>query len=465
MKKNSSTKHELLMYLDDSLSSRILDIMFVANDNERKNYYVGYEEISLMNNMFVFLNNYIGNNIVKDFYATFRDKEKNYSYDFYIYFIYTYYQLFKDKESFSFSKEFITNIMDLYYLEEIEVGFNPEKFKMHYGHAYTGALNIKEEMNPDIINYVRNTLPKTLKSDLEKAIGIYILLAKALRYAPIYTITEDIYDTNPYYEVTLYNNEVVCVQFALIYYKLLQLYGIEANLTGNYEYHMYVNLSFGSMMIRCDATRYGYYSDQLELSDLTNTKYDFMIEGIDIDDSKYFDSNYIAYGKERLSSTIREVYKKLGLSIDLKDKINEFINKYQRIEFKKNREVDKSVIDERIEMLNGMFKFSEETVENIQLFNWLVNSVFYDIAEDRVESISLYRKVNERIELSKLLVLYDQDMNPYYYLYSNSKLTNYDVDTIVEIILRDGWCFKHQTDIDALRLSDYEVILKLIRKD
>ena len=367
------------------------------------------------------------------------------------------------KDSYSFSREFITNINDLYYLDEIEVAFNPDKFRMHYGTAFTDSLNVKEDVDSSIVDYVKNNLPKSLKTDLEKAIGIYILLAKVLRYAPIYTITEEIYDTNPYYDVTLDNNEVVCVHFSIIYHKILDMFGIENNLDGNVNYHMYVNLSFGSMMIRADATRYGYYSDQLELSDLTNTKYDFMIEGFYIEDSKYFDPKYVEYGRERLHQIIVEVYKKMGLNTDTKEKMNEFIDKYQRVEFAKVRDVNKSVFDERIAMLNSMFKFHEQTTENTQFFNWLITSVFYDIAELRAENISLYRNSDKGIELSKLLVLYEEDETPHYYLYSDGKIVNYDVDTVIDIILKDGWCFKHQTDIDALRIEDDDLILKLCR--
>ena len=151
----------------------------------------------------------------------------------------------------------------------------------------------------------------------------------------------------------------------------------------------------------------------------------------------------------------------MGLNTDTKDKFNEFIDKYQRTEFTKNKVVDKSVFDERIAMLNGMFKFHEDNVENTQFFNWMITSVFYDIAELRAENISLYRNTDNGIELSKLLVLYEEDATPYYYLYTDGKLVNYDVDTIVEIILNNGWCFKRQTDIDALRLQDEVLILKL----
>ena len=72
MKSDNSVKHELLMYLDDYVSNSILDIMFVAKPEERKNYYIAYNEISLMNLMFIFLNEYTGTDVVGDFYKKFR---------------------------------------------------------------------------------------------------------------------------------------------------------------------------------------------------------------------------------------------------------------------------------------------------------------------------------------------------------------------------------------------------------
>lgn len=456
-----TNNHELLMYLDDSINRSILDIMFIARNNDKKDYYVSYDDISLMNLMFIFLNKYVGKNIVKDFYSSFKDKKLNYSFDFYIYFIFTYYKMFESR--YNFSREFVTNIKDLYYLEEVEFEYNPDKFKMHYGDAEFGKINISRDVNSSLINYINDNLPKTLQSDLEKAIGIYVLLTKALRYAPVYLATGDIYDTTPYYDVTLENNEAVCVNFSLIYHKILEKFGIESNLTGSVDSHMFVNLNFGTMMIRVDATKYGYSNEQYELSDLTNSKYGFPIEGIKIDEKNYMDPNCIPYAKDKLTKAIIDVYTKLGLSRDSKKKYIEFIDKYQRNEFTKPREVNKEVFDERISMVNEMVDFHSDSAEDVQFFSWLITSVFYDIADSRLENILLYRFNNGKIELSKLLVLYEEDETPYYYLINNGKLVNYNVDEVVDIILSDDWCFKNLIDIDALYLEDDNLIKKLSR--
>ena len=125
--------------------------------------------------------------------------------------------------------------------------------------------------------------------------------------------------------------------------------------------------------------------------------------------------------------------------------------------------VNKEAFDFRISLLNKHFKIVEDNVENTQFYNYLLYSFFYDIADERMESVSLYRNNSGMIELSKLLVLYDEDLNPYYYLYTNGKLVNYDVDTVIEIILNDGWCFKELVNIDCLGNLDDDTIKKLMR--
>lgn len=452
---------EKLMYFDDALIERILNMMFVSKNNVKNKYYVKYNDISLMNLMFRFISNYKSTDITNDIYCEFENYDMDYELEFYICFIFYYYKLFVGK--YLFNPYFVDNISRLIYYSDIESLYNPNKFKLHYRVAYTDTLSLEEEVSDSLRNYVHENLPDTLDSDIEKAIGIYLLLATKLRYAPIYTLTEDYYDTQPYFDVTLENNEVVCIQFAIIYYKLLEEYGIEANLSGDVNSHMYVNLNFGSLSFRADATRYGFYSDQFDLSDMTNLKYGFKAEGIYIPDYAYSDFNYIAFAKERLNSIITTVYRKMGLRIDVKDKFDEYVDSFQRKYLSVTGNVNKEDFDFRISILNKHFKFVEDNVENTQFYNLLLYSFFYDIADERMESITLYRRNCGRIELSKLLVIYDEDLKPYYYLYTNGKLVNYDVDTVVEIILNDDWCFKRLINIDCLGELDDDIVKKLMR--
>jgi hypothetical protein len=361
-----------------------------------------------------------------------------------------------------YSDLFLNNINKLFYLNDIEYKYNPEKFKLHYSYAFLDDLSIDDNVSSELINYVDSNLPSNLDTDIEKAIAIYVLLSKILTYSPLYTIHEDISEINGYQNVNLINTDVVCVQFSIIYHKILSLYGIDSNLAGDINTHMYVNLNFGNMMIRADATRYGYYEDRFDLSDMTNLKYNFLIEGFKIYPVSYSDPSYVKYGEYRLNNIIKNVYCKMSIPLDLKERLNEYIFKVQGREFDISKTVDKEQIDTRIEYLNNLPLIINGTVEETQFHNMMVLGVFFDIAEERLENVSFYKIENGKVILNKMVVVYDSCMQPYYYFFRNGKLVNYDVDTIVDIILDEGWLFKYKTDIDALYLDD-DRIYKLMR--
>ena len=90
--KNNKVFFEDIMYLDDILIERILNIMFVAKDCERHKYYIKYNDISLMNLIFRFINSYKGNNITNDIFDTFESYNRDYDIEFYICFIFYYYK-------------------------------------------------------------------------------------------------------------------------------------------------------------------------------------------------------------------------------------------------------------------------------------------------------------------------------------------------------------------------------------
>ena len=85
---------EDIMYLDDILIERILNIMFVAKDSERHQYDVKYNDISLMNLMFRFIASYNGDDVLKAIYNKFESYNRAYDIEFYICFIFYYYKIF-----------------------------------------------------------------------------------------------------------------------------------------------------------------------------------------------------------------------------------------------------------------------------------------------------------------------------------------------------------------------------------
>lgn len=456
----SNIKNNRLFLFSEELINKILNGIYIKDQVLRDSVVVTNNDITLINLMINYLSIYEGNKLSEDFYNRFMSLCNDKDIKFYIYFIFLYMKWTRDSNL--FTDRFINNINDVFYSNDIESYFNSEKYRLHYSSSKYDNLGLDKDLSLDLVNYVKNNLPSSLVTNIEKAIGIYILLSKLFTYSPLYTVNEELEETTPFNEVNLEKRDVVCVQFSVIYHKLLSMYGIESNLGGDADTHMYVNLNFGNMMIRADATRYGIYEDKFNLSDMTNLKYDFLIEGFYILSRVYTDPYCSSNCNDRLNEIIINVYKKMNLPLDRKRKLNAYINRIQNKEFGIGKKVYKEDIDRRIEYLNVLPLIKDGKVEDTQFYNMLVLGIFFDIAEYRVENVSFYKKEDGKVILTKMLIVQDDNGKYFYYFFRNGKLVNYDVDTIVDIIINEGWMFKYQVQVEALNL-DEERTLKLLR--
>lgn len=457
--KNSITSKESIISFDSTIISRVLNMIFIKYPNLIEDFEIDQDEELFLNKIIDFISSYNGNDIVNSYFDFIFEIEHKYTDDFYIYFLHLYSQY--SSETSKFNANFKTNIKNLFYLSGIESLFNEEKFRAHFRPAFLGSINDNNEIDQSISRYIDENLPKNVEDDLEKAITIYYLLCKIFRYDPSYIVYRCLVCTNQYDKVTLENNNVVCIQFAIIFNKLLQKYGIDSCLVGNVSTHMYVNFRVGTMMLTADSSRYGEFNEDFNISDITATKYNFLIDGLFLADSFYADINYIRYNNEILNNMINKVYSNFGIELDLRKKFNYLIKKYQDRELYKDI-VNKEDIDRRIEIINSLFYKVDGEVEWVQMLTKLVVSIFKDIEDERTEQITLYKYENNRLKLNRLLVVYDEDMKPFYYFFENNKFVNYDVDIIVEKIVNGGWTFKNQVDIDALDIEE-DRVLKLMR--
>lgn len=448
-----------LIYFDYQVVDRILNVMFVEHPEWLKEISFDQEEIVTLNEIISFLSSYDGNNIVNDFDLFMNTINHKYSSSFYIYFLHLFSQYYTD--NIMFNLKFKINIKELFYLTDTEALFNQKKFRLHFRRVSLGGISLDNDVDSSIVKYVEDNLPKEFITDLDKAIGIYYLLCKRLRYDPNFVVYRDIDYTLDYDKVTLDDNKVVCVQFSIIYHKLLKKYGIDSCLVGDVNNHMYVNLRAGTMMLTADGSRYGNFTEDYNLSDLTGTKYDFMIDGLFVNGTFYADVNYVNYNRDRLEKRIKEIYRTMGLRVSLRSRFKRAITKFQELELY-NGEVNKDDFDKRINFLNSMYYPVNSEVEDMQMLTKLVVDIFNDIHEERTEQITLYKHVDGETKLCRLLVLYDEEMEPYYYLFVDNKFVQYNVNSLVDWIIDNGWTFKNGTDIDALCIEDEERILKLV---
>lgn len=324
-------------------------------------------------------------------------------------------------------------------------------------------MDLSGNLDGMLVDYISRNLPDTLENNLEKAISIYILLCNILKYDSDYVVYGDYYRTCDYSVVNERYNKIVCYHISTILYKLLGMYGIKSELHGDLDGHMYVSLNFEDMIVMMDTTRSGYFDFGYNMSDLANVKFGLMLNGI----------TAMPYGAEmrkipevklKLKETIKNVFKKMGLKTNGTYKLNGLLKRIYDKEDQNEVIFDEVGIDRNIRYAN-MFKYLENSdVENIQMLNKVLSSIFKDIWDERAESLTLFNESSGDIRITKLVVLYDDRIQPYYYLFMNGKLKKWDKYKLCEYLINNGWFFKHPTDIDAMDIDDDQVVYKLFKQ-
>lgn len=326
----------------------------------------------------------------------------------------------------------------------------------------SNSFEVNQSVSSDLINCVFNNIPDTITTKLEKAIAMYVILCRTLKYDPDYTVYGDVNRTNQISDVTPINNKVVCYHFASIYYQLLHMIGIKAKLHGNTDNHMFVSFTIDDMVITCDPTKCGYHSMGYSMTDITNVRFGYLLNGFTAMPFG-MEMDKVEETKKGLNKLVKDVYKKLGINYGTGFRINEVLNKIY------NREDDRSPLyngDRILRMVDSIncFSFLKNCdVENAQLLNKLVSSLFRDIQDHRTESIVLYKETDKGIRITNLLVIYDEQMVPYYNLLIDGKLVKMTVTELYEYLVKEGWFFRSPPDIDALSLTDMSMVRKLYK--
>lgn len=140
------------------------------------------------------------------------------------------------------------------------------------------------ELNPELVDYVFSNMPENY-SDIEKAIFVYLKLAKVFTYdAEFYAeqqsdrANEIHSDINRLSTLTPQNNAIVCYEVNKVYAELLRLLGI------NYEtIYLIVNYGYGHANLKFKANDYLIHADMLPSvlgSDMINVKLERPIVGL-----------------------------------------------------------------------------------------------------------------------------------------------------------------------------------------
>ena len=310
---------------------------------------------------------------------------------------------------------------------------------------------LKQDVDISIIKYISDALVG-IDDKVEIAATIYILLSKLFWYSPKFIVNNDYSLVDDLSDITLENNEIICLHWAIIYSKLLNLYGIENSLLGSDE-HLMIKVMINKYVIFADATRYGVEDREYILADLTNTKI-----GIKV---KSFKTLSDERNKE-LDVVLDKVYDRLGIKCYDDKKLEMLFNNFHTYTRKrmannllnKGYRFNREDILYRVRFINWFYKMKIKLreVERLQLFAKYYMMVFEGFSYENCRSISLCDKNH----LVRLLVVEDDIKKDYYFLETETGYVEYDKDVLIDELLEKGIVFKYST-YGILGFNDNEV--------
>lgn len=315
---------------------------------------------------------------------------------------------------------------------------------------------LEESLNQSLLTYIQDNLKDRFNKDIEIALAIYIKLAELFWYDPNYVADNDLNKIKNLSDISVINNELICLHWAVIYSKILDAYGIDNRLLGDDE-HLLVKVNAADYVIFTDATRYGIGAKDYKLADLTNTKLGLKIDGIYTLNEKK---------SEELDILIDEVYSKLNIPVYDTKKLDLLLEKfrifgYKRLKNKKENGlpiIDKKEIDKRVKFLNYFYNLSISLreVERLQIFSKYYRNIFEGIPFDKCRCITMCEPVSGKLHLIRMLILADDNKNIYYYLESPKGFIEYNKEEMIEVLISRNIQFRYETS-NVLGFDDKEV--------
>ena len=276
---------------------------------------------------------------------------------------------------------------------------------------------------------------------MEKSIAIYVLLVSIFRHNGEFIIYEDESLLKDISSIGISNNEIVCWEFALIYYKLLKKYNIDVDLNGIGILGMHVNNNVIADNIPFNVDPISFRTNRAEkrLSDIARAQFGLLVSSIKLLADDYFDkykylsmdeiSKMIASDYKKLDKTIENVYKKLGKDYVREDDFVKLVNTYNsntKRRLERNKQIEngniyhtKEDIDYRISTINYFYNMNikKNNIEKVQFMTKYINMIFSDFESSDFNFISLIQRGDDnKSKWLKLIVVNDSDGRSYYYV-------------------------------------------------
>ena len=398
-----------------------------------EDFFESSEEINIINGFKDFLSEYNGNDLEKDAYNYLESiSNKVYDNNFYVLFVKMLVKVYENKML--FSDNLVNNVNKLFYNKSLDQYYQTEFYLKFGGKSLISEEFIYKDINQNIYDYIDKSLPKDIDGNLEKSIAIYVLLVSIFRHNGEFIIYEDESLLKDISSIGISNNEIVCWEFALIYYKLLKKYNIDVDLNGIGILGMHVNNNVIADNIPFNVDPISFRTNRAEkrLSDIARAQFGLLVSSIKLLADDYFDkykylsmdeiSKMIASDYKKLDKTIENVYKKLGKDYVREDDFVKLVNTYNsntKRRLERNKQIEngniyhtKEDIDYRISTINYFYNMNikKNNIEKVQFMTKYINMIFSDFESSDFNFISLIQRGDDnKSKWLKLIVVNDSD--------------------------------------------------------
>ncbi len=431
------------IYLTSNTILYILTSQNIPNSKEVTKVFRKKSEINFLNRLVTFINNnplnYVIDNLDK-FMSIFNPALTK---EVYLSLLYYYFNFYNTT-----SEELSKKCKMLYLHYDIDSLYHPKSYESHFKTHYLTINNVENDVSLELENYIERMIPESITDPLELSIAIYLLLCQTLKYDALYTLFRNNNQTSLFSNVTISNNDVVCYTFSIIYYKLLQKYGINCTLCGSEDLHMTVAIQIGNMRLTADGTRFGTINNETNrVSDLTAVKYGLPITGFYLETKDYKDNSWLAFYQTRLSFAINMVYKKLGLICNA-DKKYENILKH----FSEANKGTHPTAKKEIGRLNTFMQSFKDfgTVEHAQIFKRYQEFILHNDIRHYYSIITLY-SLSSKVQISHLIVVEGENL---YFLEINGTYRSLTKEELLIYINNHSLIFKDLNDLDSLYIPE-----------
>lgn len=315
------------------------------------------------------------------------------------------------------------------------------------------ADKITNKVDKKLIDYLDKYVTDDM-STLEKAVSIYLCLGDVLRYSPYFCLTHDYSKTNMVRDINLDNNEMICKNWSILYYRLLKHYGIKARINKS-KSHYKVEMVLDNVIYSMDATGYGGNAYFYSMSDTTRIKCNLKIERFMVSGTvDPLDINKFSDALEELNGVIDSVYERQGRSYVPDEKYHRLKLKVAKLVEEHARVVGVGGLDDinyRIKVLNRFWGLNiiDSAVEKIQLFNAFYKAVFEDLDDYGYENncYTIYAYKDHKMVIYKLIAI-DIDGSYYYYMDDGKKFSYYTKEEL-----------KNEFRIRNIRVTEFTEIM------